>query len=62
MNLGKHGYDEAGRSLEQTGILDTCGGGFVDLGHALDAVDVAAYLATRAMDLLPSSGTRSWRA
>jgi hypothetical protein len=59
-SIGKHSYQDASHPNEQWGIVYTCKGGFVDLGHALDAVDIAAYFATRAMDLLPGSKSDTW--
>ena len=40
--LGRHNYESA--SGERNGLVYTCGGGFIDIGHLREAADRTAYL------------------
>jgi hypothetical protein len=42
-NLGKHNYNSS--AGEKTGLIYTCRGGFIDIGHVREAADRTFYLA-----------------
>ncbi len=43
-HLGRHHYDDP--EGERIGMVYTCGGGFIDIGHLREAADRTAYLAS----------------
>ncbi len=46
---------------EKSGLIYTCKGGFIDLGHARDWADWTGFLAAKAKSLLSAGGTVSLR-
>ena len=57
-DLTAHSYSYTGgvRSGEKNGLLYTCNGGFVDLGHLRDVADWTGYLAARTKEMLGQGG------
>jgi len=55
--LGRHNYESA--SGERNGLVYTCSGGFIDIGHLREAADRTAYLSGLAFRKL-SAGRKSF--
>ncbi|MBI2188676.1 MAG: DUF4056 domain-containing protein [Acidobacteria bacterium] len=51
-----HDYENWFWTGETNGILYTCKGGFIDVGHVRDMADRTAYLAVQAHQMLPRGG------
>jgi len=60
-DLTNHVYGGAYPFREKSGLIYTCRGGFVDLGHARDLADLTGYIASKAVGLLGSGGTLALR-
>jgi hypothetical protein len=60
-DLNRHIYGDpfAYPLREKSGLIYTCRGGFVDLGHARDWADWTGFLAFRAKSMLAAGGTLS---
>ncbi len=55
-HLGKHGYTNGWS--EKIGLVYTCRGGFIDLGHLRDAADRTAYCAKITLEKLMGGDTK----
>ena len=58
-NLGKHSGNGQKRNGEKTGMVYTCKGGFIDLGHLREGVDRTAHLAKLTKKNLTEGKTNS---
>lgn len=60
-DLNRHLYGDptAYPTREKSGLIYTCKGGFVDLGHSRDWADWTGFLAFRAKSMLTAGGTLS---
>lgn len=55
--VGPHGYDKGDLTRERNGLVYTCRGGFIDIGHVRDNADRTIFLAAQIARALPGGVT-----